>query len=67
MTHEQAYAICKEGMLARRDGSPAKYSPYSVENVLYITGWVQEDLRLALMAVDPVYRAGQQRFEGYQS
>jgi hypothetical protein len=64
MTHDEAYAICKEGHQARKDGTPAKYSPYSVENVLYITGWVCEDLRLALMSVDPVYRAGQERFEG---
>jgi hypothetical protein len=65
LTGEQAYAICHEGQRARIVGTPAKYPPHSVENILYLTGWVQEDLRQALMQVNPVYRAGQERFEAY--
>ena len=65
MTHEEAYAIVKEGIRACNDGTPNTYNPYTVENVLFITGWLQEDLRRALKKVDPIYRAGQERFEGY--
>jgi hypothetical protein len=67
LTNESAYTVVKEGQQARIDGTPAKYPPLSVLNVLYIVGWVQEDLRIALMRVDPVYRAGQDRFKGYQA
>lgn len=67
LTNESAYAVVREGRQARIDGTPAKYPSNSVLNVLYIVGWVQEDLRIALMRVDPIYRAGQDRFKGYQA
>ncbi len=58
------YAVVKEGAAARANGTPCPYpSTRELQSMLHSVGWVQEDLRLALIKADPVYRANQEAFE----
>lgn len=59
---DRMHAIFKAGAKARADNTCNPYPGKSLLGQLHIYGWVQEDLRLALMRADPVYRAGQERF-----
>lgn len=56
--------VFKAGAAARRDGSNIPYAATEeLKSMIHIFGWVQEDLRLALMKADPIYRIGQLAYE----
>ena len=66
LTEKQVYdwlaAQISAGAKRRRTGEPTPHSGQSVQHMLECVGWVQEDLRLALKAADPVYKEQQERF-----
>lgn len=58
------YAIFKGGAAARRAHTSTPYAAAErLKSMLHSFGWVQEDLRLALMKHDPNYRTGQVAFD----
>lgn len=58
------YAVVKEGAAARVSGASCPFpAKQELRSMLHSIGWVQEDLRQALMKADPVYRANQEAFE----
>lgn len=52
--------VQKEGAKARREGTSNPYHAHTLKASLHATGWLMEDLRLALMKADPVYRKNQE-------
>lgn len=66
MTEEEtctaAYAIIKEGIACRQNGIANRYPANTMRHMLSSIGWLQEDLRIALMKANPVYRQGQTVF-----
>lgn len=62
------YSIIAEGKDNRRTGKHNKYPGNSLYHMLSSTGWVYEDLRIALMKSNPQYEKGQaQHGNGLQS
>lgn len=57
---DKLYAWHKEGQQARRDMAPCPYPANSVASLQFSAGWLQEDLRLALIKASPAYAATQQ-------
>lgn len=57
------YEFIKEGASTRISGEANRYEGNTLSHMLCCVGWVQEDLRQALMAADPAYGA-EQRFFG---
>lgn len=53
------YAWQKEGMACRRNGGSTPYAGNTVAHAMHSSGWLQEDLRIALMKADARYRASQ--------
>lgn len=44
--------VFSEGMKARKTGTSSPYHGHSLEHCLYASGWVQQDLRMALDVVE---------------
>lgn len=63
VANDRMHAIFKAGAKARRAGTDNPYPGHSILHQLFVYGWVQEDLRLALMNKDPAYREQQERFD----
>lgn len=61
--NDRLHAIFKAGAKSRRNGTTNPYPGGSILGQIFTYGWVQEDLRLALMIKDPVYREQQERFD----
>lgn len=57
--YERITRLIREGEQARRTGHPNPYHGQSVEHALHATGWVKEDLRLALIETSPSYAKSQ--------
>lgn len=64
---DRLHAVFKAGAQARRDGTPTPYPANNLLGQIHSYGWVQDDLRLALMKADPVYRANQEASAQYQA
>ena len=62
-SNDRIHAIFKEGARARRTGTVNPYPGGSLFGQIHCYGWVQEDLRLALMDAKPSYREDQLRAE----
>jgi len=62
----ELYRFVKEGKESRQTGTPSKYAGNTVAHMLGCVGWVQEDLRLALMRKDEDYCHGQALMEARQ-
>lgn len=60
---DRLHAIFKAGAKSRREGTTNPYPGGSLLGQIHNYGWVQEDLRLALMAKDSAYREQQERFD----
>lgn len=60
---EHLYAFVRDGARSRRNGTGNRYKGGSLAHVLSSIGWVQEDLRLALMRSDINYCMGQAAHE----
>ena len=58
---DRLHAAFKAGAKQRRDGTPTPYPARGLLSQVSTYGWVQEDLRLALMKADPAYRKGQEQ------
>lgn len=56
---DAVYRIICEGARSRADLSANPYAADTVQYLLHVQGWLQEDLRLALIASSPSYAAGQ--------
>lgn len=57
--NNRLYLWQKEGMVARRTGDFCPYAGNTIAHAMYSSGWLQEDLRIALMEASPIYRATQ--------
>ena len=57
------YEYFKEGSQNRLSGRSNKHPGNSLAHMLSSFGWVQEDLRQALMKADPRYGEEQRRFD----
>ena len=60
---KRLYAFIKEGAHARINGTRCPYAINTVATMLHSVGWVQEDLRQALIRANPAYAASQRRLE----
>lgn len=56
---DEMYRITREGARCRADGGTNPYPPNSVQSFLHSGGWLQEDLRLALIEAKPSYARSQ--------
>lgn len=62
-TIDTLYAHYSDGASCRRTGAVNPHKGNTVPHVLHSWGWVMEDLRQRLMAVDPIYRASQEAWQ----
>lgn len=60
---DRLYAWQKEGRLSRHTGARNPYPPNSIAAFMHGSGWLTEDLRLALCRADPAYAWGQAQFD----
>lgn len=58
---DEMYRITREGARCRADGGTCPYPHGSVQGFLHTSGWLQEDLRLALIEAKPSYAESQAR------
>lgn len=59
----ELYKFVKDGRERRNSGKPTPYAGNTVAHMLSCVGWVQEDLRLALMRKDESYCFGQALYD----
>lgn len=57
------YAFYSDGASARRKGTDNPHKVDTVPSTIFLWGFMAEDLRQRLMAVDPVYRASQEAWQ----
>lgn len=58
---DQLYKWQKEGALNRNNGKPCPYKGNTIAHMMHSSGWLTEDLRIALIKADPKYAASQRR------
>lgn len=56
---EKLYVWQKEGVKSRQDLTPNPYKPNTLCSFMHTNGWLQEDLRIALMEANPTYEISQ--------
>lgn len=55
--------VYREGVKAHLDGTANPYPGNTINHTVHCWGWVNEDLRQALMKANPQYREQQERFD----
>jgi hypothetical protein len=63
MICDRLYRWQKEGQLARHTGAICPHRPDTLASFMHGSGWLTEDLRLALCRANPAYAWGQAQFD----